>query len=71
MLEQVKQVYFALVQGEQDAYFHGVQFQDQDVLNCVEALVSVLSRQHSEWIERNARECAVDALESRMLGYSR
>jgi hypothetical protein len=71
MLEQVKQLYFSLVQSEQDAYFHGVQFQGQDALNYVEALVSVLSRQHSEWVSRNFNEVAIDSLENRLLGYTR
>lgn len=71
MLERIKAVYFALVQAEQDAYFHGVQFEGQDALNYVESLISVLTRQHSEWVSRNFNEVAIDSLENRLLGYTR
>ena len=41
-----------------------------DALACAEAFASVVTRQHAEWCERNAQECAVDALENRLMGYS-
>ena len=40
-------------------------------LACAEAFASVVTRQHAEWCERNAQECAIDALENRLMGYSR
>lgn len=39
-------------------------------LACAEAFNSIVTRQHAEWCARNEQECAIDALENKLMGYS-
>lgn len=53
-----------------DAYFEtsSVCFEE---LACAEAFASVVTRQHAEWCARNEKECAIEALENKLMGYTR